>query len=632
MKRIERILLVTLCGLSLFSCDFLDKEPDTELTMDMVFEKRKTVEQWFANVYAGIPDPTYPYLKTVGWETMGDDMSPSEKYQQWDWEFIPRAMGNWSPSTKWSPSYWERYPQWIRGAYQFIEYAYALPEQELYEDEIAEMKAECRMLADYYYYILTNTYGPIPFRPNHIFPVDSSLEDLMIGQTPYDEIVDWLDKDMLEVSKLLPAVRNDSKKEGRLTALAALAIRSRMLLFAASPLVNGNPEYTGFQNDKGEELFNSSYSVEKWERAAKAAKELIDLAEANGATLYKEYAPDGKIDPFLSCQNVNLVSWSQGNKEILLMRPANDGKTWDRYCMPSGSESGATGGVSATQSLVDAFFDSTGLPIDDPNSIYKEHGFATEDIHYNTKWPSRPNGVITQKGTYNMYCNREPRFYVDIFYDNSWFEKGDRYLNFLYKKDDNRGNHDAPQAGYLIRKKTHPDSNAKKKHYPWRPAILFRLAEGYLNYAEALNEARDDRGSRAEALKYVNLVRERAGIRKYTLDAVPADDPEYITLEDSREAVREAVRRERRVELCCEGIRYDDLRRWKLAETLLNTEFEGMNYKGTERDDDPNNPNAFYKRVSYQSPRVYRKQFYWFPIYQAEIDKNPNLKQAPYWE
>lgn len=631
MKATKYIVLSLICVCSLVSCDYLDKEPDTELTLDMVFEKRGTVEKWFANVYAGIPDPTYPYLKTVGWETMADDMSPSEKYQQWGWEMIPCSMGNWSPSTTWEPSYWQRYPQWIRGAYQFIENAYPLPEQEISASEMASMKAECRLLADYYFYLLLNTYGPIPFKPNYIAPVDGDLADLMVGQTPYDEVIDWLEKDMLAVSRGLPAVYNDSRKEGRMTSLAALAIRSRMLLFAASDLVNGNTEYAGHKNDKGVELFNSTYSIEKWERAAKAAKLLIDEARKAGADLYREYKADGTIDPFLSCQNVHLVSGSNGNKEILMMRPKNEGNNWDRYCMPSGSGSSSTGGVSATQSLVDAFFDKTGLPIDDVNTVYVEDGFSSADSRWDTKWPSRKNGVITQKGTYNMYCNREPRFYVNVYYDNSWFAKGNRYLNFLDKKDDNKGTHDAPQAGYLIRKKTHPDSD-QKGGYKWRPGILFRLAEAYLNYAEALNEWKDDNASRREALDYVNLIRERAGIRKYTLEATDKNDEEYIQLEDTKEAVRKAIRMERRVELCCEGIRYDDLRRWKEAETVLNGDFIGMNFKGTVRTDDPNNKNAFYKRVTYQSTRVFRKSFYWFPIYQKEIDKNLNLRQAPFWE
>ena len=87
----------------------------------------------------------------------------------------------------------------------------------------------------------------------------------------------------------------------------------------------------------------------------------------------------------------------------------------------------------------------------------------------------------------------------------------------------------------------------------------------------------------------------------------------------------------RRVELCCEsGIRYFDLRRWKEAESVLNQPMYGMNFSGTELSDDPNNPKAFYVRTQYIK-RVYERKYYWYPVHQTEIDKDPTLVQAPFW-
>ena len=107
-----------------------------------------------------------------------------------------------------------------------------------------------------------------------------------------------------------------------------LAVRSRLLLFAASPLVNGNAEYKGHVNKDGVELFNSTYDASKWTRAAKAAKELIDAAHSAGRGLYKEYI-NGEIDPFLSYQNMMWKKESQGNKEILFARP-----NWAYWAIP----------------------------------------------------------------------------------------------------------------------------------------------------------------------------------------------------------------------------------------------------------------------------------------------------------
>jgi len=136
----------------------------------------------------------------------------------------------------------------------------------------------------------------------------------------------------------------------------------------------------------------------------------------------------------------------------------------------------------------------------------------------------------------------------------------------------------------------------------------------YLNYAEALNEVEP---GHPDILYYVNQIRERAGIPRLT--------------STGQEEMREAIGRERRVELNNEsGIRYLDIRRWKIGEQTLNRDFTGMNYYGSEYSDDENNPQAFFKRTVYQK-RVFTKKNYWFPVPQSEIDKNPNLVQNPFW-
>ena len=144
------------------------------------------------------------------------------------------------------------------------------------------------------------------------------------------------------------------------------------------------------------------------------------------------------------------------------------------------------------------------------------------------------------------------------------------------------------------------------------------VKKGFDNIAEALNEV--DPASQ-EALDYLNRIRERAGVRKYSFGA---SDDEYIHVDADQDAVRKVIRAERRVELCCEGLRYNDLRRWKEAEEKLNGPFYGMNYSGSDAE-------TFFKLTAYQT-RVYNKSYYWFPIHQTELDKNENLVQNPYWE
>lgn len=618
MKLIKKILLVSAAAVLASSCNWLDKENDTELTLDMVFNNKTRVEGWLGNVYSGIPDTYMGFGRYIGQDILGDDMSPSERWRQWNWDVIPFILGEWSPSSSWGGNYWAYLPQRIREAYIFIENAHALPDQGLPEEEIELMKQECRFMAAYYWYLLTDTYGPVPYTPYYIASTDADVQSLKKARTPYYEIIDDLDAELLDIAEHLPSSYSDARKYGRATSIMCYAVRARMLLFAASPLVNGNPDYASYVDKEGKHLFSTSYDASRWTKAVDACKLLIDKAEAAGHKLYVELDSYNQPDPFLSVQNVLLTQYNEGNKEILFARPGgNDFGDFERHCTPTNS--GGNGGWGVTQSLVDAFFMENGLPIDDPASGYVETGFSSEKEIRGSQWEIRYNGgATTHPGTYNMYCHREPRFYVSVSFNNSWFNSEKRCFDFLMNHQDNIHTHDAPQNGYLNRKKVSPDTNVKEGTYKYRPGIVYRLGEAYLNYAEALNET--DPGN-AEILEYVNRIRERAGVRKYTTGA---GSDEYIHVDNTQEALRKIIRMERRVELCCEGLRYNDLRRWKEAEQTLDGPFYGMNYNGSD-------PAAFYVRTAYQT-RVYKKQFYWFPIHQNELDKNENLVQNPYWK
>lgn len=604
----------------LTSCaDYLDKESDTELTLPMVFEDKTRIEGWLANVYSHVPDPYWGYARKLGWDILSDDMTASERWRQWDWKVIPMLLGEWTPSTDWDGNYWSRLPQLIREANIFIENVHPLPDQGISATEVTYMKAEMRFMIAYYYYLLSNTYGPIPFKPNYIAPTDFNLADLMEGQRPYYEVVDWVDKELKEVAEILPAKYAEARKYGRATSIMCLAVRARMLLFAASPLVNGNPDYANHKNKDGENLFSTTADKTKWAYAAQACKELIDAAEAAGHKLYTEKNEDGTIDPFMSYQNLFLTRYDEGNTEILFARPGgSEYGEYEKHATPAAS--GGSGGLGVTQSLVDAFFMENGLPINDDNSEYVETGFSVSDeTRDNTVWDTEVNGgAISKKDTYNMYCHREPRFYITVSYNNSYFTQEKRVFNFFNGSADNPHTHDAPQNGYLIRKKISPDLNVKQGTYKYRPGIVYRLGEAYLNYAEALNESDPGNG---DILVYLNKIRERAGIRQYTTGATD-ENFIHVDLNDQAE-MRKLIRAERRVELSCEGIRYDDLRRWKEAENVLNGDFYGMNFSGRDK-------SSFYVRTPYLK-RVYKKAYYWFPIHQSEIDKNDKLVQSPYW-
>lgn len=622
MNMLIRYIVVFLVVMLASSCTkFLDRMPDDQLTLDMVFNDKIRTEDWLAGIYTNIPDPYWGFTRDIGYDALSDDLAPSTGWEQFGWSIVSKQNGNWNTASGWPPNYWSELPKRIRSAFIFIENVRPNYAQLVTDEEVALMRYEARFMIAYYYTLLIEAYGAVPLILE-LVPADAPEEELMAGQTPFDEVVNWIDGELKELSALLPPSYTSAQKYGRATSIMCLAVRARLLLFAASPLVNGNPDYAGFVNNNGDAIYNAAYDPGKWVRAAEACKELIDVAEASGHRLYYEYNTDGSIDPFLSYQNMFFRRPQDGNNEILFARPDCAIWEYDRHAQPRGT--GGNGGMGVTQSLVDAFFMENGLPIDDPNSGYVEKGFSTEAEFRNTRWDEvQESGKVTLEGTYNMYTHREPRFYISVLYNEAWHRRENRTTRYYSGAWDGGPTHDAPQNGYLVRKKVHPDHDPRNGINPYRPGILYRLGEAYLNYAEALNEA--DPGH-PDILRYLNLIRERAGIPQYGVGT------NALPVPGSQSEMRDAIRRERRVELNNEsGIRYHDIRRWKIGEETLHGDFWGMNFSGTEKDDNENNPNAFFKRSVYQR-RVFTKKNYWFPVPQDEIDKNPNLVQNPFWE
>lgn len=651
MKKLNYIFLFCFNLLFTNCQDFIDNAPDDTLTMEMVFNDKTRMEDWLSGVYNKIPDPYWGLLKDYGYDLLGDDLDPSQRWEQfWGDGALKYRTGQWYTNSSWSGDLWSGAPIRIRSAYQFIENAHALPNQGVTESDIEMMKNECRFLIAYYYWLMIEAYGSVPF-----FDGLANVNDdnLMRGQEPFDSMVDWIDTQLVDLSQKLPEswLNKSTQFYGRATSIMCLAVRARMLLFAASPLVNGNEWYKGFKNYDGRERFAQSYDANKWKRAATACKELIDAAHAAGHDLIREYNADGSIDPFMSCYNVFFLRGDL-NKEALFCRADCGFTDYENHSTPRGAS--GNGGLGITQTLVDAFYmkdgsipissykGNYGIPNINAESGYTERGFSAQKDIRKTKYNlyrGCPNATVDSvgadgctynqvaaAGTYNMYVNREPRFYLTVMWNRQWYHQADRETQFMSNEPDGGPTHDAPQSGYLNRKKVSLEQKSRDGIHPYRPGILYRLGEAYLNYAEALNEC--DPGN-PDILKYLNLIRERAGVPQYGT-GTDSNGFQMIPL-NGQDEVRQAIYRERRVELCCEdGIRYFDLRRWKKAEDVLDQPMYGMNFSGTKLSDDPNDQDAYFKRTQYLV-RKYERKYYWWPVHQTEVDKDPTIVQAPFW-
>lgn len=651
MKKLNYIFLFCFSLLFTNCQDFIDNAPDDTLTMEMVFNDKTRMEDWLSGVYNKIPDPYWGLMKDYGYDLLGDDLDPSQRWEQfWGDGALKYRTGQWYTNSSWGGSLWNQAPIRIRSAYQFIENAHALPDQGVTESDIEMMKNECRFLIAYYYWLMTEAYGSVPF-----FDGLANVNDdnLMRGQEPFDSMVDWIDTQLVDLSQKLPVswMNKSTQFYGRATSIMCLAVRARMLLFAASPLVNGNEWYKGFKNYDGRERFAQSYDANKWKRAATACKELIDAAHAAGHDLIREYNADGSIDPFMSCYNLFFLRGDL-NKEALFCLP--DCNYWDFEAHTTPRGASGNGGLGITQTLVDAFYmkdgsipissykGNYGIPNINAESGYTERGFSAQKDIRKTKYNlyrGCPGATVDSvgadgctynqvaaAGTYNMYVNREPRFYLTVMWNRQWYHQASRETQFMSNEPDGGPTHDAPQSGYLNRKKVSLEQKNRDGIHPYRPGILYRLGEAYLNYAEALNEC--DPGN-PDILKYLNLIRERAGVPQYGT-GTDSNGFKMITL-NGQDEVRQAIYRERRVELCCEdGIRYFDLRRWKKAEDVLDQPMYGMNFSGTKLSDDPNDQDAYFKRTQYLV-RKYERKYYWWPVHQTEVDKDPTIVQAPFW-
>lgn len=582
MNKIYKIFSMLVLLSAVGCADFLDQVPDDFMTIDEVFQKKAESEKYLANVYSYVKDES-PQWVDHPWGAACDEIEST--WQKYDVYKI--NIGNWNASTP-PYAYWESYYDGIRSATYFINRIDENDEIRTLDGQgrIDQYKAEARFLRAYYYFMLMRQYGPIVLIGNTEIPVDAPLSDISLPRFPFDECVEYVVSELDAAAEVLPLVPENNKDYGRATKGAALAAKARLLLYAASPLYNGNTTVADYKNLDGTNLISQTYNQEKWKRAADAAKDVIDLG------IYELYE-DASGDALKSVQGVFSAPW---NEECIWVRKTNNLPNWDVHCTVR--RAGGWSGVGIVQQAVDAFFMKDGLSIEE-SPLYSEQGFTD--------------------GVFNMYLNREPRFYASVLYSGATYVGGSIKdpvkIDFSYNGMDGKSGagDDYTPTGYLVRKNVEPGTNRVGGEKIERPYILIRLAEMYLSYAEALAEYG---GNETEVLKYVNLIRKRAGIPEYGTKvgqvAVPTGD-----------ALIQAVRNERRVELMFECHRFFDIRRWMIASDVMGAMY-GMNVDANGED--------FFKRTNVNRNHLWRSSYYWWPIQQFEMDRGDGkLVQSPGW-
>ncbi|WP_295124922.1 RagB/SusD family nutrient uptake outer membrane protein [uncultured Chitinophaga sp.] len=544
-KVIYSLLVVAISGSVMVSCqkNMIEKEPlenaDEELVFDRLDSMGVYAEQFLYNTYNQLPKG---YNRVSGniLDAGTDDAVPNGANDQVQYF----STSQWNTFNL-PDNVWNDYYAGIRKVNLFLSKIDRVPLR--IPGLMDQWKAEARVLRAMFYFELTKRWGGVPLIGDKVFDKD---EKISLSQASYDDCVDYITKELDAAAPALPPAYATAYF-GRITRGAAMAIKARILLYAASPL--NNPQDTRA----------------KWDTAAKAA-----LAVMNTKTYTLTAA-------------FNDVFIVRKNTETILAYMAAPNSTVEANNGPVGTPRGDKGKTNPTQELVDEFETLTGKMISETGSGYD------------------PN---------NPYTNRDPRLAATVFYNGmSWLGRTVQTYDGGIDRPAGYGNTNAGETrtGYYMRKFLGTGGGSSSYANAEHCFPIIRYAEILLDYAEAKNEAD---GAVAEVYAAVELVRQRAKLNPFKL-------PVGLT----KEQMRARIRHERRVELAFEEHRHWDIRRWKIAENVLNGSLHGIQIK-------LNGAALSYTVVPVQTVTFDKSKMYLYPFPYSEVITNKGIVQNANWE
>ena len=659
MKLIRNILLIA-TGLSMASCNYLDVNTDTKdrMSLEEVFTDETYTEQWLANAYSYLTNSEFADISITGSNpfNFSDDIyNPIYK----SFKEVTYGEEQW-------PYTWKYSYQGIRQAAIFIQNVDMC--NELTSEERADYKAQARFVRAYYYWKLLQKYGPVPIVPEEGQDYTDSYEALSIPRNTYDECADYIASEMALAAKDLP-LKRELMSVSRPTRGAALAVRAKALLYAASPLMNGNTDGYAEKlvDDKGNRLLAAAYDEKKWARAAAAAKDVIDLKAYNLYVAYKRTEgfdgypvtlppyddgnfstkswPNGykDIDPFESYRSVfNGELSTVENPELIFTRGNNalNDQVRDLVLDHLPTNAGGRNRHGLTIKQCDAYDMADGSSFNletflDTCEVDKR--FVSEDEYNRGLYPQiRPR-------VWKEYANREPRFYASVAFNGAFWalasaQDGDRRNQqvWYYRGSDNGRKNSSDYwipTGIGVMKFVSPnDCNTNNGRIYDKVDIPLRYTDILLMYAEALNELTPSSSYEVTTWEGepITVSRNTEEIRKAVLPVrMRAGVPDYNeeTYNDQT-LFRKKLIHERQVEFMGENQRYYDLRRWKLAPVEESEQIYGYNVLMTE-----SKKERFYERIRVENLQAnFSRKMYFWPMPQNELKRNRKMTQAPGWE
>jgi len=639
MKKSYIYYLAFIVVLSSGCSDYLNVVPDKTQEVSLLFENQDAAYKALATCYSYLPQDdgvysTYAFASDelttpIAKETPGIELMRGKQTAD------KPIMGLWDeiyPAGRTQPSLWDA----IRSCNIFIENIGLV--KDMTDKEKESWKAEGTFLKAYYHFLLFRQYGPIPISDVNL-PITSSVEDVRVKRKPVDEVIDYIVKTIDKSIETLPLRNTASNNLGRIDQVIAYAIKSRVLLYAASPLFNGNAAfYDTFKDKDGVKLFNTVYDKEKWKKALDATEVAINIAKSNGVKMY-EYTGivptfdtlDYQQPEVKALYNYRYMFCDKWNSELIWGNsdPVDNGDWWTLQAAamminPNASaQEGAWQWVSPTIQVVEAYYTKNGLPITEDLTFNYEKRYGLARVTDEDKYHATTGSTVMIP---RLHLGREPRFYASIGFDRSIFRTWGEKWNLEMKKGEKhgrRGNtNDYVVTGYVLGKICHPNSEGdaykKLNAYPWP---IIRMAELYLNYAEAYNEYY---GPDQKVYNALNIIRTRSKVP--TVEDAWGNPLLAKTVDKYKTQIglREIIQQERQIELAFEGQRNFDVRRWKQGDKYFNQPVKGWSVDGTTT-------STFYQVKEVGQRSFITPRDYLHPIKYDEIVVNSNLVQNPGW-
>jgi hypothetical protein len=608
MRKIYHIIWAIVIISSLPSCDYLDKKTFNVITPDQVWENPKTINSVMVNLYDGLQLDDFNYWYREAWRLMNptalsDEAQGSfQKDPMFDNGNTTYTYEDYLFELKFSGVYKK-----IRNCNLFI--AQAEKATSLTDEERNKVLAEARFIRAMHYFSLVKRYGGVPLVTEAQTYDAGNVDDLMVSRNKEVEIYDFIIAECNDIAPKLPPT-NEATAKYRANRGTVLALCSRAALYAGSIARYGTVKLdglVGIPSSEANRFFQISYD---------ASKAIF------GLNIYFLY--DKKADKAQNYCDMFLKG-NGDNSEFIFQKQYNvaggKGHDWDKRNAPFSYRGGGWGcGMAPTLELVESY-------------EYTDGSDGALRLTETDGTPRRFDNV------YDLFAGKDPRLFASVFLPGSsckgskieWkrgiiVSDNQRYAATsqpdggntvtvngvkynISGKDGGADAGDASKTGFYQKKffdETLTDMNMGKSETPWP---VFRLAESYLNLAEACLEL-GGAEKEAEALAAVNALRSRAGIK--TLD--------NITMEK--------VRHERRIELAFEGHRFWDMKRWRIAH--LDVSKGGLNgFRGTAlypwldiRD------NKFIFETGKNTPketRIFLERNYYTKINSEDMNSNPNI-------